>query len=266
MSLARDISLLSGPEWDVPVEWNADGDKFGILFGDYAFFYGITGGPGVPCPLCGLWHWSGGPHAPTKLFWHKFIEKHRRFPHWCDLIFYCRGDWFDGIRDFLESRGQWSVPKDGLTEEDATARAVGGLSIHSLEEDPKAYPEIMKGRIGASLDRFVGMPNDETAREQIKKALDEAMAGVDAKIEVGAHPRDSHQMEIKVVYVPTVPKDADIRIADVHLIGMADADGGNADGEGLSGSGPDRPEAYSASTRDAREDRPYMSTPHGKSG
>lgn len=263
MAIVRDISLLSDPEWDVPVEWNADGD-FGILFGDYGFMYGIVDGRGVPCSLCGLWHRHGEPHAPTRMFWHQFIERHRRFPHWCDLIAGCREDWYNGIRDFLESRGQWSVPKDGLTEEDATARAVGGLPIHSIEEDFKALPEIVRGRLGASLDKFVRMPNDEAVREKVKEVIAEAVEGIAAKVEVGTDPNNPHQMKVNVVYFPAVSKDAEVRIADVRIVGMADADGGNADGEGIIGSSPDRPEANSSSTRDAREDLSYLSTSCGE--
>ena len=261
-----DISFIEGPEWDVDLRWHDDGDSFALFFGeDLGFIYDIVDGRYDPCPDCGLWHQPWAPHAPTMGFLEHFVIENMRLPHWCDLTANCAKDHRDLIREYLDTRGQWSEPKDEISREDATARTVGGMAVHTKEKDPRSMATVTEPMLKRRLSSFVGVPNDERSRAAMAEAIEEVLRPIaDAKVEVTKDPVNEDVMRVNVVYEPVMaPREVRVVKAAV-LSGFGEFRG--KDGEGSDESNIGQPEAPSPSSRGEREDSSDMSSSGGEPG
>jgi hypothetical protein len=254
---------MQGNEWEVGVEWDADDHTFAVDFGGgYAFLYGADGAwDGVNCCYkCGVWHAWWKPHAPTQKFLVWFARKHERRPHWCDLLADCPEDTREALRDVLDAAGRWSEPEEGMDPENATARAMGGLPTHSGRRDPTVMVELVRPSIEESLGAFVGVPNDERAREEMAEAVRKVVDGmVDARVSAEPDPLNPEIMNVQVVYEPR-PAASEIRVVDAVVIG----DSGGEDGEEAQRGGAVRSAAHQAEKRGEREDSAHVPAPGGK--
>lgn|GEM_PF-5799865 len=259
------ISFMEGPEWEVDLKWHDDDDQFAIFFGeDIGFIYNIADGPGSPCSDCGLWHAPYAPCAPTEAFLERFILENVRLPHWCDLTANCAQDHRDLIREYLDARGQWSEPREGMTAENTMARTVGGMAVHTKAKDPRSMVKVVQPTIRRNLSEFVGMPNDERARAAMLEAVHEAVRPLtkDAKVEVSADPLNEDVIRVKVLYEPVMAP-REVRVVDaVVATGVGKLRG--KDGEGFSGSKDSRSATPTPTSRGKREDSSDVSSSGGK--
>jgi len=261
----QDISLMEGSEWEVRVEWHDEKDQFAIFFGDdCAFMYDIADGHGYPCGKCGLWHAPYAPHAPTKAFLHQFVLEHTRLPHWCDLVADCPNSVGEEVRNLLDAAGKWSEPKDEMSQEDATARTVGGLAVHTKERDPGVMRVLAEPAIKNSLSPFVGQPIDERTKAEMADAIHEALKPFveGSKIEVGQDPNDPFSISANIVFEPrVVPRE--VRLAKpVVMIGDPKIE--RSDGKEPAERDVREPEAPAAAPRGECEDSSDMPSSGGE--
>lgn len=187
--------MSSMDEWDVPVEDQTvpvDGAEQVVVtvrLGDLVFgYFKDMVRPEENCPECWMVHAPDAPHYPFHAFFEIFTKKHGRFPHWSDAVAHCPPEVREKIKAFLDARGQWSEPKEGMPQEDAVARQIGGMLVHSSGVDPSAKVFALKVDLGETVRKatqpFVFQPNTDVVRERIKDAILTALKGRNVDIKM----------------------------------------------------------------------------------
>jgi hypothetical protein len=217
--------ILKSKEWQLEVETD---ERFPyrmlLVLGLVKFEYGI---PPYEvnfsnlCPDCKMVHDAATPHFPNSVWVGKFIRENWRLPHWCDLIKCCKPYIQETVRDHLEARGQWSVPREDLAEEEKIARELGDLPVHSTEANVKEVSKVaVESEIEKTLNPFVGCPNDERTRAAIKDAVVEVMrkSAIDGlRVDASVDPARPDQINVSAEFFPRLPI-ADIRVLKIQGI------------------------------------------------
>jgi hypothetical protein len=90
--------------------------------------------PGL-CHECGHKHEPDQPHnAQTLYYQYGFANKHGRWPTWKDAVAHCTPEIQKLWKSQLESLGVWSEPKEELSPEERTGRAIGSMPMHSTAQ------------------------------------------------------------------------------------------------------------------------------------
>lgn len=155
-------------------------DSVTLIFGSLEFeYYQKNGDPYENCPECGMVHKPEAPHYPFDGYFERFTRIRGRFPHWSDATKHCPTEIRAAIKEFLDLTGKWSEPKEDLPLEEATARTLGELPVHSQVPDPKANAFVFIADAEEELQKaanlFVGQPNDEKTRAQIAEAMEQVL-------------------------------------------------------------------------------------------
>ena len=92
--------------------------------------------PAGKCQECAVDHKPEEPHNRDSLYYQMaFRQKHGRWPTWADATAHCSEAGKRAIKELLEAQGVWSEPVESLTEEEKTARTLGGMPVHSQKPD-----------------------------------------------------------------------------------------------------------------------------------
>ena len=205
--------ILKSKEWQLEVETDERLPYRRILvLGLVRFEYG-TAPDEVEfsnlCPECGMAHDAATPHFPNAIWMKRFIRENWRLPHWCDLIKCCKPHIQEMVRDHLEMRGQWSVSREGLAEEEKIARELGDLPIHSTDSNFKEVSKVaIESEMEKALNPFLGCPNDERTRAMMADAAVDALrhsAIKELRVEAMADPVDPNPINISAVFYPELP-------------------------------------------------------------
>ncbi len=214
--------ILKSKEWQYETKMDRDlAYAVYLVLGDIEFKYRIppaTENFSNSCPVCRMGHDVHTPHFPNAIWVGNFIKEHWRIPHWCDLVGCCAPEIQEKVRDYLEARGQWSVPKDGLDLDERVARELGDLPVHSLGIDPNATGAAVSSNLEAALGPFVNSPNTEELRAAMTEAATDALkkSGIEAQVVVRASPTDPSMIETEVIFAPK-PAAKEMRVMDIFV-------------------------------------------------
>ena len=93
------------------------------------------------CEVCGREHASDQPHDKDSLYYQmRFQATYGRGAQWSDAVAHCPPDVRAFWKGELEKYGVWSEPVERLTPEEAVARRVAGMPIHSEKRGPLKMP------------------------------------------------------------------------------------------------------------------------------
>jgi len=128
--------------------------------------------PKGKCQECAVDHRPDEPHNRDSLYYQMaFRQKHGRWPTWADAIAHCSEDGKKAIRELLEAQGVWSEPVENLTEEDRTARTLGGMPTHSQGPDGGAvFGDVIEVEIDHGKKRAKRGAHPKDGRDEPGKA------------------------------------------------------------------------------------------------
>lgn len=224
--------ILKSKEWQYETRMDRNlSYMIYLVLGDVEFKYRIppvTENFSNSCPVCRVEHDALTPHFPNAIWVGNFIKKHWRVPHWCDLIGCCTPEIQEKVRDYLEARGQWSVPKDGLDLDERVARELGDLPVHSMGIDPNATGAALNSSLREALAPFVSRPNTEELRAAMTDAVMDSLrqSGIEAQVVVRTDPIDPSKIEVKTIFAPK-PTAHEIPILDAQIILNSNEEGEN---------------------------------------
>jgi hypothetical protein len=189
--------------WDRKIaesnEWNVEGSYVRVVFsgrlyegvrytfGDLKFdYYEDRDNRARECPECGRVHDPEAPHFPVGPYFEKFTKEHNRFPHWSDATAHCPQEIREKIKEYLDAQGKWSEPKEDLPQEEAVARELGDMPVHSKDADPKVKTFALVMGVENEMEKvthqFIGQTNDERTRAVLEAAMNQAL-GNSVKVE-----------------------------------------------------------------------------------